>query len=71
MYRQNQPSNKFLNTDQVSDYIGRSPGAIRNLVMRRKIPFRKVAGRLVFFKDEIDKWINESPGVTYEDIRKV
>ena len=70
MHRQNQPSNKYLNTDQTSNYIGRSPGAIRNLVMRRKIPYRKVAGRLVFLKDEIDKWLIQAPGVTFEDLQK-
>jgi hypothetical protein len=70
MNRNIQPSIQFLNTYQVSKYIGRSPGAIRNLVMRRKIPFRKVAGRLVFFKDEIDAWIFGSPGVSWDDIKK-
>jgi len=61
---------KPLNTDQAAKYIGRSPGALRNLVMRRQIPYRKVAGRLVFFQDELDKWWDKWPGVRLEDLQK-
>jgi excisionase family DNA binding protein len=59
-----------LNTDQAAKYIGRSAGAVRNLVLRRKIPYRKVAGRLVFFQDELEKWWDEWPGVRLEDLQK-
>ncbi|MFC1886057.1 helix-turn-helix domain-containing protein [Thermodesulfobacteriota bacterium] len=53
----------YLNTEECGDYLKRSPGAIRNLVMRRKIPFRKPGGRLMFLKAEIDDWIENSPGL--------
>ena len=46
----------------------RSPGAIRNLVMRGKIPFRKVAGRLVFIRPELLRWIEGAPGVHLTEI---
>lgn len=53
----------------LSEYLaGRSHGAIRNLVLRRKIPFRKVEGRLFFLKSEIDEWIKNSPGVSLVEI---
>jgi hypothetical protein len=55
-------------TQDCAFYLGRSPGAIRNLVLRRKIPFRKVGGRLMFLKSEICEWIHESPGVRLEDL---
>lgn len=46
----------------------RSAGAIRNLVMRGKIPFRKVAGRLVFIRWELLRWIEGAPGVRLTEI---
>ncbi len=61
---------EYLNTKENADFIGRTPGAIRNLVLRRAIPFRKVGGRLVFLRSEIEAWINMAPGVTVEDLKK-
>ena len=58
----------LLNVEELAKYLKRTPSAIRNLVMRRQIPFRKVAGRLVFFKEEIDLWLQEAPGVTLEEM---
>ena len=59
---------KPMNTEDVAHYLRRSPGAIRNLVMRCCIPFRKVAGRLIFLKSEITEWINDAPGVRLKDL---
>jgi hypothetical protein len=58
----------YLTVPQLAEYIQRSPGSIRNLVLRRKIPFRKPCGRLIFDKNEIDSWVRESPGVSLEEI---
>lgn len=59
---------QYLTIDDLSSYIHRSKGAIRNLVLRRAIPYRKPAGRLIFLKEEIDKWIQSSPGKTFEEL---
>ena len=59
---------EILNAVELAKYLKRTPSAIRNLVMRRQIPFRKVAGRLVFFQDEIDRWLNEAQGITLEEM---
>lgn len=59
-----------LDTNGAATYLHRTPGSIRNLVMRQKIPFRKPGGRLIFFIDELDAWIEEAPGITLDDIRK-
>ena len=48
---------EILDAKEVAQYLKRSPSAIRNLVMRRKIPYRKAGGRLIFFKEEIDRWL--------------
>ena len=56
--------------DGIAIYINRSEGAVRNLVMRRAIPYRKVAGRLIFLKEEIDAWIENAPGLSLEQLDK-
>jgi len=63
---------KYLGTKELSQSLlpWLTPGAIRNLVLRRKIPFRKVGGRLVFLRDEIEKWIASAPGVRLKDLEK-
>ena len=61
-------SNEYLNTAELSKLIGRSEGAIRNLVMRRRIPYRRAGGRLTFIRGEIDKWIDQAPGVRVEEL---
>jgi hypothetical protein len=58
----------YLNTDECAVFIKRSPGAVRNLVMRKKIPFRKPSGRLVFIKSEIESWMRNAPGMTPAEI---
>jgi excisionase family DNA binding protein len=59
---------QYLNIDQLSAYIKRSKGAIRNLILRRKIPFRKPGGRLIFLRSEIDQWIQMAPGQSLNEI---
>jgi len=56
---------------KTAEFLDRSEGAVRNLVLRRKIPFRKVGGRhLMFIEDEITAWIQKAPGVTLDDCMK-
>jgi hypothetical protein len=64
----NRTLDEYLSVKSLSQYIPKSPGAIRNLVLRRAIPFRKVGGRLIFKKHEIDQWIESSPGVSFKEI---
>lgn len=59
---------EYLNVRELSQYIKRSEGAIRNLVLRRQIPFRKPSGRLIFSKEEIDLWIQKSEGISIEEL---
>ena len=64
------PDRSYLDTKQVAEWLNRSPGAIRNLVLRRAIPFRKPGGRLVFLREEIEAWIDRSPGITLTELDK-
>jgi len=59
-----------LNTTEAADFLRKSPAAVRNLVMRKMIPFRKVGGRLLFIKEELEQWIKGCPGVRIEDLEK-
>ncbi len=61
---------KYLTVSELSGYIRRSPGAIRNLVMRRKIPYCKPGGRLLFDQEEIDRWIQLSAGISLDEIEE-
>jgi excisionase family DNA binding protein len=61
---------KFLTIYELSEYLGRSPGAIRNLVMRKRIPYRKLAGRLIFLPEELEVWIDESKGAKVDEVVK-
>ncbi len=58
------------NVKKAAEYLNRSEGAIRNLVLRRSIPFRKVGGRLMFIETEIKTWVGDSPGLTLEDLMR-
>ena len=60
---------KYLDIFELSEYLRMSPGSIRNLVLRRKIPFRKPAGRLLFDQEEIDSWIKGADGISLEEIQ--
>ncbi len=61
---------EYLTAKECAELIGRTPGAVRNLVMRRVIPFRKPAGRLMFLRSEIERWIEDAPGITIDEISK-
>ena len=59
---------QYFNTREMAKYLCRTEKAIRELAFRRAIPFRKPAGRLLFIKDEVDKWIEMSAGISLENL---
>ena len=50
---------RYMNVPEVAIYIDSTPGSIRQLVQRRRIPHLRVAGgrRILFDVREIDKWL--------------
>ena len=60
----------LLSTTEVADLLRRSPAAIRNMVMRKIIPYRKPGGRLLFVKDELEEWVLRSEGVSLDDLKE-
>ncbi len=61
---------EYLDTNEVAILIRRSPGAVRNLVMRGMIPHRKPAGRLLFLRSEIESWVEQSDGMRLEELEQ-
>ena len=57
-------------TKQAGQFLKRSPAAVRNMVLRRIIPHRKVAGRLIFIRKELEEWVRRSPGVSIKDLEQ-
>lgn len=52
---------KIMTHVQVARYIGRTEGAVKMLVKRKKIPFgRHQDGRVVFDRDAIDAWLKNT-----------
>jgi hypothetical protein len=62
---------KYITLFGVAEMLGRSEGAVRQMVWRKQLPHRKVAGRIVFLREEIEKLIEDAPGVRPEELEKV
>lgn len=50
---------RYLTVDQCAVYLGRTPDAIRHLVKRAAIPTVRIAGRVQFDRERIDKWVKD------------
>lgn len=59
----------YLDSKAAARLIGRTPGAVRQLALRRMIPHRRQGGRLIFIENELRAWIEEAPGVRLSDLQ--
>lgn len=50
------PLPKFLKVKEVAALLRLSPRTVYDWVSQRKIPFRKVGDRTIFYLDEILEW---------------
>ena len=57
------PSCRYAPLREAAVYLGRTEKALRKLVERRAVPFRRAGKRLVFDIEELDKWVASLPGV--------
>lgn len=48
---------KFLNMNELAEYIGMSKSFIYKRVSKKTIPFRKLGEKSVFVTEEIDQWV--------------
>lgn len=49
--------NKFLDTDELAEYIHMSKSFIYKKVFTKSIPFVKLGTRTVFVREQIDQWV--------------
>lgn len=62
---------ELLTSSEVAVLLRRkTPAAIRNMVLRRQIPYRKIGGKLLFLKSEIMEMVDKAPGMTVQEWRK-
>lgn len=50
----------YLTAKETAAYLRRSMGAVHNLVYRKQLTAYKPSGRLLFKKDEIDRWVEKN-----------
>lgn len=51
--------NPFWGIRQTAEFLGVSTDGLRNIVLRKEIPYLKKNGRIVFDPDKLDRWIGE------------
>lgn len=58
-------TSNMLDIKQLSEYLNISVSLIRKLIRKKEIPFNRIGVKLLFSKNEIDKWLNETQ-INYE-----
>lgn len=61
---------EVLSVDATSTHYGQTEKALRGLVARKQIPYRKLGGRIVFLKRELDQFFDKLPGVRLDEARR-
>jgi len=59
----------MLDIRAAADFLGTSPKALRHLIERRRIPFRKLGRKVVLLRGELEQWIADLPGVSLDQVR--
>jgi len=61
---------KLLGVEEASEMLGRSQNALRRMVERKQIPYRKSGRRVLFLESELRAFIDALPGLSLEDVRE-
>lgn len=59
----NAEQERYMALSTASVYVHLSPKTLYSKVCRREIPFVKAGGRLLFNREEIDKWVEHYPAL--------
>lgn len=54
------PQSDWLTLTEASQHIKIPEATIRDWVAKRKIPYKKAGGRLLFSRRKLDEWVNDS-----------
>jgi len=61
---------RLLDVSETAAMLGRSENAVRRMVDRRQIPFRKSGRRVLFLESELEAFIEGLPGLSLGDLRE-
>ena len=59
-----------LDVRSASAFYGGTEKQVRGMIARRVIPFRRLGGRIIFLKVELEQWIVALPGCTPDEAKK-
>jgi len=63
---------RLLNINEAAEYVSLSPNVIRDLIAKRQFPYKNVSrGEKAIFRfdvNELDKWVEELPGMNTEEL---
>ena len=60
-------SSQVLNVAGAAHLLGTSEKSIRQRIARRLLPFRKLGGRVIFLRAELESFLAGLPGCTSEE----
>jgi excisionase family DNA binding protein len=61
---------RLLDVQETAAMLGRSENAVRRMVERRQIPYRKNGRRVLFLESELSEFIEDLPGLSLADVRE-
>jgi len=59
-----------LDVRQVAIFLGWSEKRVRGHIARQTLPHRKQGGRILFLRSEIERFLDNLPGLTVEEAMK-
>ena len=60
----------LLDARSCAYFLGTSERAVRALAGKRIIPHRRLAGRVIFIRSEIESWLTKLPGVQPDEVEQ-
>ena len=60
----------LLNIQQAAELLGTSERWIRRRVERKLLPHRRISGRIVFIRSELEQFIENLPGTTLSEAKQ-
>lgn len=64
---------RLLNINEAAEYVGLSPNVIRDLIAKRKFPYKNISrGKKPIFRfdvRELDGWVDDLPGLDVDELQ--
>lgn len=59
-----------LGVREAAAFLGVTEKSIRGRVARRRVPYRRDGGRILFLRAELEAWLDALPGVTLTELKR-